>query len=113
MPAFKYFDPYAEIQNQEGSVATVATSATRTASDDQSVARLATVAGGNRENENSESVVCIFCGETVERGTPGSGALGGADLHTACFEKANGKIGPAKVAPQDAESTHVDADTRI
>lgn len=47
MPAFKYFDPYAEIQKQEGSVATVATVATHHAAEPKSVAVVATVAEGN------------------------------------------------------------------
>ncbi len=68
---------------------------------------------GYELNELNElSPVCIICRQPVERGQPGTGALAGADLHTACFEKANGKIGPAKVAPQDAESTRVDAEER-
>lgn len=88
MPAFKYFDPYAEIQKQEGSVATVATVATRTLPDRQSVAVVATVAGGSARNENSPvTVVCLFCGEPVERGTPGTGALVGKDLHMNCYRK--------------------------
>lgn len=87
MPAFKYFDPYAEIQKPEGSVATVATIATHPLPDDQSVAVVADVAGGNGENENQKSVVCIFCSEPVERGTPGTGALAGEDLHTDCYRK--------------------------
>ena len=87
MPAFKYFDPYAEIQKQEESVATVATVATRRLPDDESVAVVATVAGGTPKNENPESVVCIFCGEPVERGTPGTAALAGADLHMDCYRK--------------------------
>ena len=61
MPAFKYFDPYIEIQKQEGSVATVATVATRSLPDDQSVAVVAIVAEGSPEKENTSPVVCIFC----------------------------------------------------
>ena len=79
MPAFKYFDPYA-------------------APDHQSVAGLATVAGGNRENVIPEAVVCIFCGEPVERGTPDTGALAGDDLHMDCYRKRypNGHIKTGK-----------------
>jgi hypothetical protein len=87
MAAFKYFDPYAEIQKQEESVATVATVATHSASETKSVAGLATVAGGNPENENQEPIVCIFCSEPVERGTVETGALAGDDLHIDCYRK--------------------------
>ena len=48
--------------------------------------------------ENMSPIVCIFCRQPVERGAPGTGALVGQDLHMACYEKANGKIGPAKAA---------------
>ena len=42
--------------------------------------------GGYELNEINElSPVCIFCGEPVERGTPGTGALAGDDLHMACY----------------------------
>jgi hypothetical protein len=87
MAAFKYFDPYAEIQKQEGSVATVATVATHSASEPKSVAGLATVAGGNRENVNPLPAICIFCRQPVGRGTPGTGALAGNDLHMDCYWK--------------------------
>lgn len=35
----------------------------------------------------SALVLCIFCGEPVERGTPGTGALAGQDLHLECLRK--------------------------
>ena len=84
MAAFKYFDPYAEIQNQKESVATVATVATRTAAKPKSVAGLATVAVGNRENENPLPAVCLFCRQPVERKAPDTGGLGGRDCHMGC-----------------------------
>ncbi len=48
--------------------------------------------------ENPSPIVCIFCRQPVKRGTPGTGALAGQDLHMACYEKANGKIDPAESA---------------
>jgi hypothetical protein len=85
MAAFKYFDPYAEMQKQEGSVATVATVATHSASEPKSVAELATVAGGKRENENPSPAICIFCRQPVERGKADTAGLGGHDCHTRCY----------------------------
>ena len=37
--------------------------------------------------DNPSPVVCIFCGQPVVRGTPGTGALNGDDLHMACYER--------------------------
>ena len=34
-------------------------------------------------------VLCLFCRQPVERGTPGTGALAGDDLHTECLTRAN------------------------
>ena len=43
---------------------------------------------GYELNELNElSPTCIFCRQPVERGTPGTGALAGADLHVDCYEK--------------------------
>ena len=33
------------------------------------------------------NVVCLICGQPVERGTPGTGALAGDDLHMDCYWK--------------------------
>ena len=41
--------------------------------------------GGNASSDSPAPVVCIFCGELVERGTPGTGALNGEDLHLDCY----------------------------
>lgn len=41
-------------------------------------------------SENIEAVgqaICIFCRQPVERGTPGTGALAGDDLHMDCYRK--------------------------
>ena len=35
----------------------------------------------------SGGVICMFCRQPVERGTPGTGALAGADLHVDCYRK--------------------------
>ena len=56
--------------------------------------------------------ICLFCRQPVKRGKPGTAGLAGQDLHVECFEKANGKISPTRVTPQDDESTHIDAEER-
>lgn len=41
-----------------------------------------------RHDESNEiSPVCLFCRQPVERGTPGTGALAGEDLHMDCYER--------------------------
>ena len=47
--------------------------------------RFDTLVGEHHENENPSPVVCLFCQQPVERGTPGTGALGGEDLHMDCY----------------------------
>ena len=37
-------------------------------------------------NVRSEAI-CLFCRRPVERGTPGTGALNGVDLHMDCYRK--------------------------
>lgn len=90
MAAFKYFDPYAENRDSPCRPATTATNATNEIKLQETadfVATVAVVAGANRENEKPENVVCFLCGQTVECGTPGTGALAGEDLHMDCYEK--------------------------
>lgn len=47
-----------------------------------------TARGTAGENTSADNpIVCIFCGEPVERGTPGTGALNGDDLHVQCYRR--------------------------
>lgn len=46
--------------------------------------------GGLSVEPVSAPVLCIFCGEPVERGEPGTGALAGDDLHMNCWQNWQG-----------------------
>ena len=49
------------------------------------LAELASLAGGIPENEKNPA--CFICGNPVEQGTVGTGALAGKDLHMDCYSK--------------------------
>lgn len=60
---------------------------------------------GYELNEINElnNPICLFCRQPVERGTPGTGALAGDDLHLNCFQeeaRAAGTKRPTCLSPR-------------
>ena len=41
------------------------------------------------EAQIDADIICFFCGEPVEIGTPGTGALAGEALHMSCYERSS------------------------